>query len=236
MDKPELLWNGYTIRTGPAFPLSTDSMCLAHFAPLPGRRRVVDFGSGAGTLGLLLCGRQESCTVTGIEISPEAHKAACRNIQSNALEERLFSVLGDIRNIPTLLPCGQFDLAVSNPPYFIRGHGFASTGALRQTARETDVCSLDALFDAAAWCLPTGGRFCLVHRPERLTDLLCAARSHNLEPKRLCFLRHRPDSAAKTLLLECRRGGKPGLHLEKDWVLYHMDGSPTPLMREIYHL
>ncbi len=66
MEKLETLWNGITMATGSAFPLSTDSILLADFTPLGKNCKVADLGSGCGALGLLLCGKDESCRVTGI--------------------------------------------------------------------------------------------------------------------------------------------------------------------------
>lgn len=236
MEKLETLWGGYTLAVGPAFPLSTDTMCLAAFTPVPPRCKAVDLGSGSGALGLLLCGKRPDCTVTGIELSPAAHEAALENIRRNQLENRLESRLGDIREIRGLLPAGQFSLVVSNPPYFTPGRGQPSPDPQRQSARASGTCPPAALFEAAAWLLPTGGKFCMVYRPERLTDLLWEARNHKLEPKRLRFVRHRTDSEASLVLLECRKGGGPGLKFDPDLVLYGPDGAPTPQTREIYHL
>ena len=88
----EQLPNGYTLELAAGcFPLSTDSMLLAHFARLPRNAQVLDLGSGCGTLGLLLCAKDESCTVTGLEISEKAHEAALENISRNGLSFRLKS-------------------------------------------------------------------------------------------------------------------------------------------------
>ena len=77
----EYLPKGYTLSLcDGAFPLSTDSICLAHFARLPKKARVLDLGSGCGTLGLLLCSKDGSCRVTGLELSESAHWEAVDNI------------------------------------------------------------------------------------------------------------------------------------------------------------
>ena len=97
----ETLPNGYTLElTDGCFPLSTDSMLLAHFTKLPRNARVLDLGSGCGTLGTLLCAKDASCTVTGLEISETAHKAALENIHRNHLDDRLSSICSDLRNLP----------------------------------------------------------------------------------------------------------------------------------------
>ena len=82
MEKPmEYFANGLTLSVSEdCFPLSTDSMILAHFAKLPKNATVLDLGAGCGTLGILLCAKDPACRVTGIELSPQAHEAATENI------------------------------------------------------------------------------------------------------------------------------------------------------------
>ena len=160
----EQLPNGFTLNLPEgAFPLSTDSMVLSHFVRLPRNARVLDLGSGCGTLGLLLCAVNESCRVTGVELSQSAHLAAIDNIRRNGLTTRMESICVDVRQVPGSFPPGSFDVCVSNPPYFSGGPA-SRTAAL---ARREDACSPADLFRAAAWALKYGGDFFLVHRPER---------------------------------------------------------------------
>lgn len=229
----ESLWGGLTFSPGAGFPLSTDSMVLADFVRLPRDARVADLGSGSGVLGLLLCGRFPDCTVTGLELRQEAHLAALDNIARNRLD-RLSSVLGDLRQTEALLPAGSFDCVVSNPPYF--SGGAPSETLAGPQARQELACTLADVFRGAARLLRFGGDFWLVHRPERLADLMALGREYRLEPKRLQLVRHRPEKPACLVLLQCRRGGKPGLRLLPDLVLFHPDGTPTDRYREIYHL
>ena len=94
----EYLAKEYTWEPGGGFPLSTDSMVLADFVKLPKNARVLDLGSGCGTLGLLLCAKEKSCTVTGVELDSAAHDAALRNIARNGLADRLSSICADLRH------------------------------------------------------------------------------------------------------------------------------------------
>ncbi len=226
----ESLHNGFTLDIpAGAFPLSTDSMVLADFVRLPRRSSVLDLGSGCGTLGLLLCARDPGCSVTGVELSPQSHIAAGNNIAANGLQDRMVSICADLRSFsPGNMP---YDVCVSNPPYFSGGPA-SVTAAL---ARRDDCCSADDLFAAAARCLRFGGDFFLVHKPEKLA-LLCTCASRNqLEPKRLCLVRHRIDKAVALVLLQCRKGAKPGLVWE-ELSLLDRAGAPTADYKRIYHL
>ena len=228
----ETLFNGFTLEIAPGtFPLSTDSMALADFVRLPKAARVLDLGSGCGTLGILLCAKDPKCHVTGIELDPVAHEAAWANIRRNRLEDRMDSICADLSHIAKLTDANCFDVCVSNPPYFTAGFHHKTT----PMARHEETCSLETLIQSAARALKFGGDFFLVHKPERLAELIATAAKYNLEAKRLCLLRHRENAPVNLILLQLRKGAKPGLVWE-EIVLHHADGSPTPVYKEIYHI
>ena len=235
MNTLESLPGGMTLETGPGvFALSTDTMVLADFVRLTKGASVCDLGCGSGALMLLLCARQRDCQVTGVELQPEACTLAARNIARNGLEDRARLVRGDLRDPALSLPAGQFTHVVSNPPYF-PSSTLPSPDPARAAARAESACTLEDLCRAAARLLRWGGTCSVVYRTERLCDLVCTLRTSGLEPKRLRLVRHRPDAPARVLLLEARRGGRPGLTLEPDLLLYHADGTPTTDCRRIYH-
>ena len=228
----EYLPNGFTLSLSEgAFALSTDSMCLAHFARLPRNARVLDLGSGCGTLGLLLCSRDPSCRVTGLELSEEAHLQALENIRRNRLESRMESLCADLRSVSETFPGGCFDVCISNPPYFSGGPASRST----PYARRDDFCSIDELTDSAARTLKYGGDLFLVHKPERLAQIISSCAQRKLEAKRLCLLRHREDSPVTLILLQLRKGAKPGLIWEEH-ALFTRDNTQTDYYRDVYHI
>lgn len=228
----ETLFNGFTLDIAPgAFPLSTDSMALADFVRLPRQARVLDLGSGCGTIGMLLCARDSGCTVTGIELDKTAHTMALKNANVNGLQDRLCSICGDLTDLSVHTAAGSFDVCVSNPPYFTAGFLSRTT----PQARHEQNCSLDSLMASAAFALKFGGDFYLVHKPERLAEIFASACSHKLEPKRLCLLLHRENGPVSLVLVQCRKGAKPGLVWEEA-SLYDAGNCPTPYYRQIYHL
>ncbi|MDR0889119.1 MAG: methyltransferase [Oscillospiraceae bacterium] len=228
----ESLYNGIRmLQPEGGFRLGTDSMLLAHFLELPRAARVADLGAGCGTLGLLLCARAALVQVTGVELRSDAWRLAQENIARNSLEERLRVLQGDVREIKTLLPASSFDCVISNPPYFAVGSGAAGN---REIERTEAGLNLQQLCAAAAWLLPHGGRFALVHRPERLCDIFCEMRRSGVEPKRIRFVRHTAQSAVCLVLIEGRKGGAAGLKYEPDFVEFHPDGSPTDEYRAVY--
>ena len=228
----ETLPNGFTLEIPQGvFPLSTDSMVLSAFVRLPKNARILDLGSGCGTLGLLLCSRDETCNVTGLELDTHAHLAAEENIRRNAIGFRMQSICADLRSVSEIFSPGSFDLCISNPPYFSGGPASKAV----PLARREDMCSSGELLQAAAYALKYGGDFFLVHRPERLAELIARGAEAGLEAKRLQLVRHREDGPVSLILLQFRKGANPGLRWEER-SLHHSDGSPTPAYCEIYHI
>lgn len=234
MENVETLWNGITmLQPERGVRLGTDSLLLAQFLTVPRGAKVADLGSGCGTLGLLLCASRPDCTVTGVELDETAHLSAQKNIAINGLQNRLSSILGDVRAIRSLLPAGSFSCVISNPPYFPVGSGRVSRE--HAAARSEKTLTLPALCAAAAYLLPSGGRFALVHRPERLCDAICALRENGMEPKRIRFVRHTASSPVCLVLIEARRGGKPGLTYLPDFCEFTSDGAETDDYRAACH-
>ncbi len=230
------LWPG-----GPVFAqadnqrLSTDCVLLANFVQLHGRQRGIDLGCASGAISLLLLAREARLHMTGLELNPDAAEIARENMARNGLDGRCRIITGDIRAHRELFAAGSFDLVAANPPYFPPERGRISPDPARAAARSEGSCTLEDLCRASRWLLPSGGSFALVHRPERLSELFCTMTAHGIEPKRLRMVLSQPDRAPSLVLVEGRRGGKPGLSIEPALILRNADGSETREYREIYH-
>ena len=225
--------NGYRfVYDDTLFRPGTDTFLLSSMPRLKPNLRVCDLGCGTGLLGLLLLQRQPGLSVTGIDLQPEAIRLAEKAAAENGLTGNLRFVCDDLRN--AALPANSFDLVVCNPPYYPVSSGKLSTRQAMRTARSEESCTLEELCRAAARLLPWSGHFCLVHKPERLTDLCCTLRACGLEPKRLRFICKTAGSAPSLLLLDACRGGKPGLTVEAPLILQNSDGTPSPEVDAIY--
>ena len=229
------LWPGGPVFAQAAhFPLGTDSVLLADFANVRGVKKGIDLGCGSGVLALLLLARTERLHMTGLELLAESAETARDNLQANALETRGEIVCGDIRAARSLFRSGAFDLVVANPPYYPLGTGALPEDPAQAAARGEVSCTLCELCAAAGYLCRSGGRFCLVHKPERLADVFAAMRAHGFEPKRLRLVCADGKAAPSLILLESRRGGKPGLAIEPALFLRGEDGEESAELKRIY--
>lgn len=238
MTQPEYddLWPGGPrfVRSGAGFALGTDSVLLADFAAQRRARRIADLGCGAGVLTVLLLRALEQATAVGLELQRTRHQLARDNHRANG-ERRAQILAPTCARHRTLLPAGSFDLVVANPPYFAAGSGYTSPDPMRAHARDERTCTMQDICAAMAYLTRWGGSAALVHRPERLSELLCTLTAAGLEPKRLRTVAYKADAAPNLVLVEARRGGKPGLTVSPPLALCTPDGADSDEIRRIYH-
>lgn len=212
----------------------TDALLLSHFTAPARGETVCELGTGCGAIAVRLCAEGSPSAVHGVDISPEAIALAKRSAAAyDGVPTPTFAVAD--WNVPaSIAPAGSFRRVVCNPPYFPPNSGGVSADDAVRLARHEQPDTLNAVCRAAAWLLQYGGRFCLCHRPERLSAVLAAATAHGLEPKRLQPVQQTADTPPWLFLLEAHKGGKAGLVWEAPLVLKNMDGTPSPAYRQIY--
>ena len=164
----------------PVFKIGTDAVLLAHFTNTTRALRAADLGTGTGVVAILLALKAPNLSIDGIDILPEAVALTAENAVRNGVSDRVRAHLADLKHIKEALPAGAYDLVVSNPPYFTVGGGKRAKGDAIADARDEALCSLDDLCRAAGYLLRWGGRFALVHRPERLAELFVSMCQHGI--------------------------------------------------------
>lgn len=217
------------------FALGTDAVLLSAFADTSGVKRACDLGCGSGIIAMLLAWNNPKLTADGIDIQPESVRLAGENMVLNGLSDRVNIIEGDLRKYRDIGNAGAYDLVVSNPPYFPVGSGKSSDNENIAAARDERLCTLMDICKAAAFFTRWGGKFAMVHRPERLSEVFCAMTACGIEPKRFRFVQETIASVPNLILVEGRRGGKPGLTIEKPLCIRETDGSETDYIRSIYH-
>ncbi len=213
----------------------TDAVLLADFASPKRIDRAVDLCTGGGIIPMLwLCGDAPGGQVIGVELQHECCELARRSIEANGDGERLAVMEGDLRRIEEYLPRERFSLVTCNPPYFAAGSGFANKSESRTIARSETMCNSSDVCRAARYLLKFGGRLCVCQRPERLTDVICAMRENLIEPKRIRLVQQRPAAEPWLVLVEGRRGGRPGVKFLPVLMVENGSGGYSDEMREIY--
>ena len=224
--------NGFQIiQNKEKFCFGMDAVLLSGFAKVKEGEKVLDIGTGTGIIPILLAAKTPGQHFTGLEIQPESADMARRSVALNHLEEKISIVEGDVREADQLFSAASFDVITSNPPYMTGNHGLVNPDMPKAIARHEICCTLEDLVSQTEKLLRPGGRFFMVHRPFRLAEIMTVLTAHHLEPKRMRLVYPFVDKEPNMVLLECIRGGKPRITVEKPLIVYK---EPGVYQDEIY--
>jgi len=212
------------------FPLGTDAVLLAAFAPTG--KNICDLGAGAGAVSMLLAAQRKNVEILCVELETQAAALCAENIALNGISGRARVLNADLKTVGFDDKRENFVLVVANPPYMKSGGGKpASSDALR-IAREESSANLGDFCAAAARLLKNGGNFAICCPPTRLTELFCELRSAGLEPKRMIFAAHDHEKKPFLALVSAKKGGAAGLNVEPTLFL-NLGGETSPKYAEI---
>ena len=224
--------NGFQIiQNKEKFCFGMDAVLLSGFAKVKEWEKGLDIGTGTGIIPILLAAKTPGQHFTGLEIQPESADMARRSVALNHLEEKISIVEGDVREADQLFSAASFDVITSNPPYMTGSHGLVNPDMPKAIARHEICCTLEDLVSQTEKLLRPGGRFFMVHRPFRLAEIMTVLTAHHLEPKRMRLVYPFVDKEPNMVLLECIRGGKPRITVEKPLIVYK---EPGVYQDEIY--
>lgn len=231
----ELQRNGYRIiQNEKKFCFGMDAVLLSGFARAGKGERVLDLGTGTGIIPILMEAKTEGESFTGLEIQEEMAEMAARSVKLNGLEEKVSIIQGDLKEASKRFGKASFDVVTCNPPYMNQNHGLKNPDEPKAIARHELLCSFADVAREAAALLKSGGRFYLVHRPHRLTEIFETLRAYKLEPKRMKFVHPFVDAEANMVLIEAFRGGRPQMRVEAPVIVYEKPGVYTKEIYEIY--
>lgn len=231
----DLQRNNYRIIQDPErFCFGMDAVLLSGFAKAKEGDHVIDLGTGAGIIPILMEAKTKASNLVGLEIQPESADMAQRSVELNHLEKKIRIVTGDIREASSIFGAATFDVVTSNPPYMTEHHGITNEKSPKAIARHELLCTLEDVICQAAKLLRPGGSFYMVHRPFRLVDIMVLMREYHLEPKRMKLVYPYIDKDPNMVLIEGLRGGRPRMTVEKPLIVYKEPGVYTDEIYEIY--
>lgn len=217
-----------------AFRFGVDAVLLSHFANIKSKFEVVDLCTGTGIIPFLLTGKYNPRKVVGVEIQDMMVEMASRSVKLNSLEEKLKFICGDLKNVDFIKTLGRFDAVTVNPPYKLFNSGIINPLDNIAIARHEIACTLEDVIEAARTLLKDNGRMYMVHRPDRLVDILSLMRKHKIEPKRIQMVHPNIRKAPNIVLIEGQRDGGSFLKWEAPIYVYGEDGKYSEQINSIY--
>ena len=207
----EILYNKTEVFCSAEHRFGSDALLLARFAPPKRAQKAADLCSGCGIVSLEWHDGGHRGPCAAVELQPAASALLTQALAQQGIDH-ITPYCADLRRFRQ--GEGSFDLCACNPPYFTAG--LHSTNPARATARHETDCTLEDVCRCAFRLLKDGGRLALCHRPERLAEVLAVLRASRLEPKRLAFVKNRPDATPWLFLVEAQKNRKTGLRVEPD--------------------
>lgn len=207
MERIDDLQCGYRIiQDSDAFCFGTDAILLSEFTKIKSGERVVDLCCGNGIIPLLLCAKYKPAHITGIELQAPSAELAKKTVELNNLTEKISIVCDDLKNARKHLD-KTVDVVTCNPPYTEWGGGYVNESDSKMIARHEIFCKLPDIFHSVNEILKFGGRFYMVHKSERLAEIISIAKNFNLEPKELQFQHGSADRNSKLMFISFLKGG-----------------------------
>lgn len=196
------------------FNFSLDSVLLPNFVTLKkNTAKILDIGCGNAPIPLILA-TKTSAKIIGVEIQKDVYELALKTVKMNDLEKQIEIINDDINNIYTYFETESFDTVVCNPPYFkVATTPNLNTIEYKTIARHEIKLNLEQIINIAKKVLKNNGNIAMVHRPERLSDIITIMRKNNIEPKRIRFVYPKETKEANILLIEGVKNGRPGLKI-----------------------
>ena len=215
------------------FNFSLDTVLLANFCTInKDVKHIVDFGTNNAAIPLLLSKRTNR-KINGVEIQQEAVELANKNIALNNLEDQIEIVHDDIANFVKNFP--KVGLVVCNPPFFrVDEESNLNENEYLTIARHEIKIDLEGIIKAAAFLLDNKGRFAMVHRPDRMIEILNVMQKYDIEPKRIRFVYPKVNRDSHVLLVEGMYKGKKGLKIEPPLYAHNEDGSYSNEVRKMF--
>jgi len=216
------------------FKFGIDAVLLSDFACIKNKHRVIDLCTGTGIIPFLIYGKYEPRGIYGLEIQEEMVDMAKRSVNLNSLDEKVFFLNEDLKNIEFLKQLEKFDVVTVNPPYKLNNSGIINLNDKLAIARHEILCNLEDVISASRVLLKDNGKLFMIHRPERLADIFTLMRKYKIEPKRVKMIHPKIGKAPNIVLVEGQRDGGAYLKWEAPLYVYDDNGKYTKEIDSIY--
>lgn len=213
------------IQNPSGFCFGVDAVFLSDFVKVKPGETVLDLGTGNGIIPILLSAKTSGKRFTGLEIQENTADMARRSVIYNHLEDRVDIVTGDIKEAAEIFKPAFFDVITTNPPYMLSQHGLRNPDDAKAIARHEVLCTLDDILRESMRLLQDKGRFYMIHRPFRLTEIMIKMNHYKIEPKRIQFIHPYIDKEPVLVLIEGVRGARPRVTVEPPIIIYGGSGQ-----------
>ena len=214
------------------FCFGTDAVLLANFALPKKSAEILDIGTGNGIIPILLSAKCHAKKITAVEIQEPCADLAKENVDMNKLSDLIEVVCGDINKCELLNK--EFDYITCNPPYKKNGSGLKNPTSAVAIARHELTCTLESIIKRSSSLLKDKGKLAMVHKPERLSEIIYLMKSSRIEPKRLQLVYPQEHTSPCLILIEGAKNGGEELKILPPLYVYDENGNYTANIADLY--
>lgn len=225
----------YIVQNTQMFNFSLDSVLLPHFVTINKNvNKILDIGCGNAPIPLILSTKTKA-KIIGVEIQKEVYDLAKKSVSINKLEDQIDIINADINDIYNQFETESFDVITCNPPFFkINKQSNLNKSDYKTIARHEVKLNLDDIFKIGKKLLKNNGYIAIVHRPERLLDIITTMRKYNIEPKRIQFIYPKTNMDANILLVEGTKNGKESIKILPPIYIHLDNGEYTDQIKKYF--
>lgn len=217
------------------FNFSLDSVLLPNFVTLNKRdKKILDIGSGNAPIPLILT-TKTNAKIIGVEIQKEVYELGQKSVMINNLESNITLINGDINDLYLKWESDIFDIIVCNPPFFkLNGNQKFNKSKYKTIARHEINLDLNQIMIISRKLLKNNGRIAIVHRPERLIEIIDIMLKNNITPKKIQFAYPKPNKEANILLIEGSKNGNLGINILPPIYIHEDNGEYTEQVKNFF--
>lgn len=217
------------------FHFSLDSILLPNFVTIrKNTKNILDIGTGNAVIPMILSTRTKA-NITGIEIQEKSYQLGVKSVDHNRLENQIHLLHADVKEYAEKCESDQYDVITCNPPFFKIGEESHLNDTYEKTiARHEIKLNIEDVIKISRKLLKNNGTLAIVHRPERLIEILLLMKQNNIEPKKIQFVYPKHNKNANILLIEGTKNGKPGLQVLNPIYSHEENGQYTEQVQKYF--
>ncbi len=210
------------------FKFSLDSIILPYFIDIyKNTHNILDLCTGNAPIPIILT-KRTNAKIYGIEIQKRIYDLAVKSVKKNKLDKQIKIINENINDTYNRFESDKFDIISCNPPYFKNYINSVKNITISKAISRHEInVSLDDIFKISRKLLKNNGKLYLVHRTERLIDIICLMRKYNIEPKKIRFVYSKNNMHSNLILISGTKNGKMGFEVMKPLIVHNDDGSYT---------
>ena len=217
------------------FCFSLDSVLLANFVTNNKNiSNIMDIGCGNAPIPLILS-TKTSANIIGVEIQKEVYNLALDSVKHNNLNKQIRIINDDINNVYKEYNSDSFDVITCNPPYFkVNDKTKQNLSEYKKIARHEIFLKLDDICKISKKLLKNNGVLALVHRTDRMVEIIEAMRKNNIEPKKIQFIYPKRGENSNLILVEGSKNGNAGIKILEPVIVHNDDGSYCESVKKMF--